>query len=49
MFRKWKEDKDAYLREQERKNKKNEEKELRIKQAKQSEKRKDNEYAFTGW
>ena len=49
MFRKWKEDKDAEIREQERKKKRQHERELRDKQDKEAEKRKDNEYAFRGW
>ena len=49
MFRKWKEDKDAEIREQERKKKRQQERELREKQDKEAEKRKDNEHAFRGW
>ena len=49
MFRKWKEDKDAEIREQERKKKRQQERELRDKQDKEAEKRKDNEHAFRGW
>ena len=46
---KWKEDKDAEIREQERKKKRQQERELREKQDKEAEKRKDNEHAFRGW
>ena len=49
MFRKWKEDKDVEIKEQERKKKRQQERELRDKQDKEAEKRKDNERAFRGW
>ena len=49
MFRKWKEDKDAEIREEERKKKRQQERELRDKQEKEADKRKDNEHAFRGW
>ena len=49
MFKGWKEDADARLREQQKKKKRKEEKALQEKQEKEREKAKDAQNAFKGW
>ncbi len=49
MFKQWKEQKDAVLREKAREKRHKERKELDKKQEDEYEKRKDNERAFKGW
>ena len=48
-FRQWKENKDAYLREQQRKKKRKEEEALKEKQELEMDKRKHSEKAYKTW